>query len=157
MKYIKIIDNKRACIGNGEECLDNICAVIHAKIKNNMLNEANIELLNIKKHVCKYINDMRDHHAKSANKKITNDNSTNKKVDKSTNKKIIIDKITNKEITINKITRNNKTNIPISTVRKRKGVNACDNINNTNTCTQENKLEKDLKRYTVNITFSTSK
>ena len=80
-----------------------------------------------------------------------------KKVDKSNNKKIIIDKITNKEITINKITSNNKTKIPVSTVRKRKGVNACDNINNTNTCTQENKLEKDLKRYTVNITFSTSK
>ena len=49
------------------------------KIKNNMLNEANIELLNIKKHVSKYINDMCDHNAKSTNKKITNNNNANKK------------------------------------------------------------------------------
>ena len=31
--------------------LDDICANIHAKTKNNKLNEANIELLNIKKHI----------------------------------------------------------------------------------------------------------
>ena len=83
--------------------LDDICADIHAKIKNNKLNEANIELLYIKKHICKYINDMHDHHQKSANKKITKDNSANKSTDKkvkvenNTNKKIKIDKSTNKK------------------------------------------------------------
>ena len=54
---------------------------MHAKIKNNMLNEANIELLNIKKHILKYMNDMYDYYAKSANKKITKDNNVN--IDKS--------------------------------------------------------------------------
>ena len=78
MKYTKITDNKRACIENIEEYVDDICTNIHAKIKNNMLNEANIELLNIKKHVSKYINDMCDHNAKSTNKKINNNNANKK-------------------------------------------------------------------------------
>ena len=81
MKYTKIIDNKRACIGDIEEYLDYISANMHAKIKNNMLNEANIKLLNIKKHILKYMNDMYDYYAKSANKKITKDNNVN--IDKS--------------------------------------------------------------------------
>ena len=38
-----------------------------------MFNEANIELLNDKKNILKYINDMCDHHIK------TIDNNTNKK------------------------------------------------------------------------------
>ena len=37
-------------------------------------------------------------------------------------------------------------NRPISTVRKRKGVNACDNINYTITCTQNNKTKNRLKK-----------
>ena len=82
--YTSIIDNKGACIGNIEEYLDDVCANIHDKIKNNKLNEANIELLNIQKHILKYINDMRDHNKKSVNKKITKDNSANN----SSNKKI---------------------------------------------------------------------
>ena len=47
---------------------------IDDKIKNNMLNEANIELLNIKKNILKYINDIRDHHTKKI------DNNENKKI-----------------------------------------------------------------------------
>ena len=38
-----------------------------------MFNEANIELLNDKKNILKYINDMCDHHTKAI------DNNTNKK------------------------------------------------------------------------------
>ena len=34
-----------------------------------MFNEANVELLNIKKHILKYMNDMYNYYAKSANKK----------------------------------------------------------------------------------------
>ena len=58
-----------------------------------MFNEANIELLNIKKNILKYINDIRDHRTK------TIDNDTNKKIkiDKSTNKKVTRDKSTNKK------------------------------------------------------------
>ena len=133
-----------------------------------MFNEANIELLNIKKNILKYINDIRDHRTKtidndtnkkikidkstnknvtrdkSTNKKITKDTSTNKKVGKSTNKNIIIDKSTIKEITINKIIPDNNKNISHNILRKRKGVNACNNINNTSTCMQrKNELKQD--------------
>ena len=102
---------------------------------------------------------MRDHNKKSVNKKITKDKSakksTNKKVkiNKSTSKMIKINKSnnstykkitkdssahnsTNKKIIINK-TIINKINIVNDPIRKRKEVNLCDNINNTNTYTQK--------------------
>ena len=86
IKYTSIIDNKRAYIGNIEEYLDDVCAITHDEIKNIKLNEGNIELLNIKKHILKYINDMLDPNKKRVNKNITKDtsanNSTNKKITK---------------------------------------------------------------------------
>ena len=64
----------------------------------------------------------------STNKKVTKDSSANN----STNKKIIIDK-----------TITNKINILNDTIRKGKEFNVCNNINNTNTYTEKNKLTQD--------------
>ena len=74
-EHTAIIDNKRVCLGDIYEYLDENINDIHDNIKNKEYEKILVDLLLIQKHTFKSINRMRIH---NVNKKIINANKVNK-------------------------------------------------------------------------------
>ena len=102
-----LIDNKRVCLGDIYEYLNENINDIDDNIKNKKYEKALAYLLLIQKHTFKSINRMRIH---NVNKTITNDNKANKKSNKA-KKKITNDNNANKK---NKKISNNNANEKIT-------------------------------------------
>ena len=150
-EYTAIIDNKRVCLSDIYEHLDENINDIRENIKNKKYEKVLADLLLIQKHTFKSINRMRIHNvnkkittankanqeSNKANKKITSTNSANKKITStnSANDKITItnnanDKITSTNTANDKITSTNNANDKITSTNSAN--NKITNANNVN-------------------------
>ena len=68
-EYTAIIDNKRVCVGNIEECLYETIDDMHANINNKEYEKVLVDLLSIHQYILKSINKMYIH---TMNRKINN-------------------------------------------------------------------------------------
>ena len=145
-EHTAIIDNKRVCLGDIYEYLDENINDIHDNIKNKEYEKILVDLLLIQKHTFKSINRMRIHNvnkkiinankvnkankeSNKANKKITSTNSAN---DKITSANTANNKITNANTANDKITSTNNVNDKITSTN-----NAYDKISSTNSANEK--------------------
>ena len=160
-EHTAIIDNKRVCLGDIYEYLDENINDIHDNIKNKEYEKILVDLLLIQKHTFKSINRMRIHNvnkkittankankeSSKANKKITSTNSANKKI---TSTNSANDKITSTNNANDKITSTNSANEKIVYANNaNEKITNGNNANNNSTCI----IRKESSITTITITL----
>ena len=162
-EHTAIIDNKRVCLGDIYEYLDENINDIHDNIKNKEYEKILVDLLLIQKHTFKSINRMRIHNVNKKImlikliklikkvikliKKITSTNSAN---DKITSANTANDKITSTNNANDKITSTNSANEKIVYANNaNEKITNGNNANNNSTCI----IRKESSITTITITL----
>ena len=163
IEHTAIIDNKRVCLGDIYEYLDENINDIHDNIKNKEYEKILVDLLLIQKHTFKSINRMRIHNVNKKImlikliklikkvikliKKITSTNSAN---DKITSANTANDKTTSTNNANDKITSNNSANEKIVYANNaNEKITNGNNANNNSTCI----IRKESSITTITITL----
>ena len=129
-EYTTIIDNKRVCLGDIYDYLNENINDIHENIKNKKYEKVLADLLLIQKHTFQSINGMRIH---NVNKKITNANKANKEGNKANKKNNKANKKTTSANSANKkIASTNSANDKITGTN-----NANEKITSTNSANKK--------------------